>query len=102
MAKRRFHGEAPLSRRETAYKNREQFAGEKMTNEMNSADGSMVIGESDAFAHMPQQVIMKAYPSVYGYPDTRLMNNSDNMKGIDDQIGSDLSGARKHVSRTKY
>jgi len=84
------------------YFKREVFAGEKMTNEQNAKDGSMMVGESGAFAHMPQEVIMKAYPSVYGYPDTRLMNNSDNMVGIDDQIGSDMSGAKRHVSKTKY
>ena len=98
MAKKRHHS----GRSEVRYREREMFAGEKMTNEQNREDGSMMVGESDAFAHMPQQVIMKPYPSVYGYPDTRLMNNSDNMVGIDDQIGSDMSGARKHQSRTKH
>ena len=91
-----------MARKEKRYYDREMFAGEKMTNEMNRADGSMMIGESNAFAHMPQEVIMKPYPSVYGYPDTRLMNNSDNMAGIDDQIGSDMDGAKRHRSKTKY
>ena len=90
-----------MSKKKNRYYAREEFAGRSQTNEQNSKDGSMMM-DSNAMAHMPQEVIMKPYPSVYGYPDSRLMNNSDNMKGIDDQIGSDMSGAKRHVSRSKY
>lgn len=83
------------------YEQRDMYAGRDATNEQNRADGSMMM-DSNAMAHMPQEVIMKPYPSVYGFPDVRLMNNSDNMMGIDDQIGSDMSGAKRHVSKTKY
>ena len=83
------------------YRKREEYAGLQQTNEQNSADGSMMM-DSNAMAHMPQEVHIKPYPPVYRYPDDRLMNNSDNMKGIDDQIGSDMSGARRHHSKTKY
>lgn len=84
-----------------SYRKREEYAGRAQTNEQNREDGSMMMSGANDFAHLPREVIMKPYPSVYGYPDTRLMNNSDNIKGIDDQIGSDMSGARKHVARVK-
>jgi len=84
------------------YEKRDMYAGYKATNEQNSADGSMMMESNLGMANLPQQVIMKAYPNPYEYPDNRLMTNSDNMMGIDAQIGGDLSGAKKHRSQTKY
>lgn len=95
MAKRRHH-----SSRE--YEHREEYAGREQTNEMNREDGSMMVNDGSGMAHMPHMVIMKPYPKVYRYPDEQLMANSDNVRGIDDQMNEDMSGARKHHSRTKY
>jgi hypothetical protein len=86
------------------YRDREEYAGKSQTNEMNSDDGSMIVerGGMHEMAHMPQMVIMKPYPKVYHYPDEQLMANSDNAKGIDDQMNEDMSGAQRFHSRTKY
>ena len=91
-----------MARKEKRYYAREMFAGEKQTNEQNSADGSMMMESNLGMANLPQGVIIKAYPNPYQYPDNRLMTNSDNMMGIDAQIGGDEAGARKHHSKTKY
>lgn len=90
MAKKRF------------YESRDFYAGRQATNEQNRADGSMMVEENLGMALLPQDVIIKAYPNPYQYPDNRLMTNSDNMLGIDAQIGGDMDGARKHRSKTKY
>lgn len=86
------------------YAEREEYAGREMTNEMNAEDGSMIMvhGGEHEMAHLPQQVIMKPYPKVYHYPDEPLMANSDNVRGIDDQMNEDMSGAKRHHSRSKY
>lgn len=93
--------ESKMSRKNKKYYGRELYAGKSQTNEQNSADGSMMMS-SNAMAHMPQEVIMKAYPNPYEYPDNRLMTNSDNMMGINAQIKGDESGAKRHHSKTKY
>lgn len=83
------------------YESRESYAGQKATNEQNSADGSMMMSGAGSMANMPQNIIIKAYPNPYQYPDNRLMTNSDNMMGIDAQISANMSGARRHTSKVK-
>lgn len=84
------------------YEERDLFSGRKDTDERNAADGSMMMESNLGMANLPQGVIIKAYPNPYEYPDNRLMTNSDNVVGINAQIGGDLSGAKKHRSQTKY
>jgi len=90
MAKKRF------------YESRDFYAGRQATNEQNRADGSMMMEDNLGMANLPQNVIIKAYPNPYEYPDNRLMTDSDNMMGINAQISGDMDGARKHRSKTKY
>jgi len=101
---KRYHEGRRRERSSEHYRDREEYAGHDQMNEMNREDGSMIMERSGEYemAHMPQMVIMKPYPKVYRYPDEQLMANSDNVRGIDDQMNEDMSGARKHHSRTKY
>lgn len=63
-----------------------------------NSDGAM-IGNSSGPANMPQEVIRKNYPKNGSYlPE----NINDGLSGIDEQISSDVSGAKKNLSKTKY
>lgn len=61
-------------------------------------DGSMVSG-SVGIANMPTNVIMKYYPSDGSYMPENL---NDGLSGIDMQKASDVSGAKKNPSKSKY
>ncbi len=70
-------------------------------NEQNKADGSMMMSADLGMANMPQGIIIKAYPNPYEYPDNRVMTNSDNMMGIDANIGINMSRSKKYGSKVK-
>lgn len=61
-------------------------------------DGSM-IGGSTGIANMPQNVIMKYYPKGGAYMPENL---NDGLSGIDSQMSSDVGGAKKNPSKSKY
>jgi len=61
-------------------------------------DGAM-IGGATGLAHMPQNVVMKYYPSDGSYLPEGL---NDGISGIDMQKSSDVGGAKKNPSKTKY
>jgi hypothetical protein len=65
---------------------------------MSKRDGGM-IGGGTGQANMPQNVIMKNYPKDGSYMPENL---NDGLSGIDSQISSDKSGAKKNLSKTKY
>ena len=56
-------------------------------------DAEMIGSGSSEFANMPQNVIMRTYPH---YAEGIASIPSDNLSGIDSQIGMDHGGMRKH------
>lgn len=50
-------------------------------------------------AGLPQEVMMKNYPSYDAVADGKL---DDTIVGIDKQMGTDISQMRKHMSKEKY
>ena len=61
-------------------------------------DGAMVKGAT-GLAHMPQNLIMKYYPKGSSYMPEGL---NDGLSGIDSQMSSDVGGAKKNLSKTKF
>jgi hypothetical protein len=62
-------------------------------------DGDLIHEDRNAMANLPQEVIMKPYKK----PDyTDFDNLDDTITGIDRQIDSDVSIAKRHKSKSKY
>lgn len=92
---------AKMNKKIKYYDSKEYYAGYKGMNEQNKADGSMMMNANLGMAQMPQNIIVKAYPNPYQYPDNRVMTNSDNMMGIDAQIGVNMSASKRYTSKVK-
>lgn len=92
---------AKMNKKMKYYDSKTYYAGYKGMNEQNKADGSMLMEANLGMANMPQNTIIKAYPNPYQYPDNRVMTNSDNMMGIDANIGVNMSRSKKYGSKVK-
>jgi hypothetical protein len=80
--------------------NEGEYAGVDARRRMEREDSRMISEDHNAVANMPQQVIMRAWPSSYHgnpYPDL-----DDTIGGIDKQMGQDEAGMKKFRSDTKY
>lgn len=61
-------------------------------------DSGMISEDRRQVANMPQEVIMKSYDR----PDYARYSLDDTARGVDDQMDSDVRGARKYRSSRKY
>jgi len=74
-----------------------KYEGKDGVRSQEAADSAMM-GSARGFANMPQEVIMKTYPtSPAGMPE----NLDDTMKGIDSQMKKDNSKKMSHIQREK-
>jgi hypothetical protein len=63
-----------------------------------SRDSGMMPSGSGSFANMPQETVMRAYPTIdNGMPE----NLNDSISGIDNQIKSDNSKKHAHIQPEK-
>jgi len=65
---------------------------------MSKMEGGM-IGGTLGIANMPQDVILKFYPSGASYLSEGL---NDGLSGIDSDSSASVSDTKKHLSKTKY
>jgi len=89
MAKKRFYNA----------KARSDMNGLEGRERMDKASFEMISEDHSAIANLPQQAIYKPWPKAEYYADFDLNNN---IRGIDDQIGADGRGMKKHKSTKKY
>ena len=66
---------------------------------MEEKEGAMIRNDHTAFANLPREVMMKAYPECPAYMDGFL---DDSIHGIDKQQGADNSRRRSGFSEHKY
>lgn len=66
---------------------------------MEARDSRMLSEDKSAVANMPQDVKYHAWPKGAGYADYTL---DDTISGIDKQMGDDVSGMKRHKSKSKY
>jgi hypothetical protein len=62
-------------------------------------DGGMISQPKNDLANMPQQVIIKKYPSGSGYLPENL---NDTISGIDSQMGKDNAKKTGNLQPEKY
>lgn len=74
---------------------------QKSQRKMEREDFGMIKADHSACANLPQQVIMKDFPSTTFFDHTDL-GKSDNVRGIDKQMDEDTNQASRHKSKSKY
>lgn len=62
-------------------------------------DAGMIGNDHSAFANLPTEVMMKAYPPSPAYMDWEM---EDNIKGIDKQQSADNAARKRGFSPHKY
>lgn len=77
MARKRFHG---------------SYEGVDERRRQEHADSMMISEDKGAVANLPQQVVMREWPSV-GY--TGFEGLDDTIRGVDQQMNDDARGGRK-------
>lgn len=75
-----------------------EYAGYDAKRRQELEDSGMIHEDHSAVANLPQEVMMKPWPK-RPYLDYEL---DDTIREVDDQMGDDVRGARKHRSKTKY
>jgi hypothetical protein len=65
-------------------------------------DFNMLGYDHSAVANMPQTVKYHDWPSSEKYVGNAVPELDDTIRGINKQMGEDVSGAKKHRSHAKY
>lgn len=76
------------------------YAGMDSRRKQEREDAGMISEDHGAIANMPQNVVMRQYPSMYEAEVFPHLN--DTITGIDKQIHEDEGGMKRHRSKTKY
>lgn len=96
MKKRYHHSKAKKGLHDLAA--HEFYAGAANKNRQEYEDSQMIYENHSAIANLPQEVMIKHYPSVSGYMPAGL---DDGISGIDRQMSKDNSQKMIHLSPRK-
>ena len=97
MAKRYYQNKKDRKNESKGMK--EYYAGKEMRDRMDYDSGMMIREDKGAIANLPQNVMIKAYPSVGGYNN---YNVADTIMGIDTQMRDDSRKEKTERYPEKY
>ncbi len=75
------------------------YSGLESSRREEKRDSEMIHEDHNAFANLPQQVMIKAWPKAGHYADYNL---DDEISGINKQMDEDGSGLKRHKGGNKW